>query len=46
LELAVLMCQLGDETKQAEMDARLKLILSNPAWKTFVAAMDGCVFVA
>ena len=43
LELAVLMCQLGYETKQAEMEARLKLILSNPAYKTFVAILDGCV---
>jgi ribosomal protein S18 acetylase RimI-like enzyme len=43
LELAVLMCQLGYETKQTEMEARLKLILSNPAYKTFVAILDGCV---
>jgi ribosomal protein S18 acetylase RimI-like enzyme len=43
LELAVLMCQLGYETEQAEMKARLKLILSNPAYKTFVAILDGCV---
>jgi ribosomal protein S18 acetylase RimI-like enzyme len=25
------------------METRLKLILSNPAYKTFVATMDGCV---
>jgi ribosomal protein S18 acetylase RimI-like enzyme len=42
-ELAVLMCELGYETKPTEMEARLKLILSNPAYKTFVAVMDGCV---
>jgi ribosomal protein S18 acetylase RimI-like enzyme len=42
-ELAVLMRELGYETKRAEMEARLKLILSNPAYKTFVAIMDGCV---
>jgi ribosomal protein S18 acetylase RimI-like enzyme len=42
-ELAVLMCELGYETKRAEMETRLKLILSNPAYKTFVATMDGCV---
>jgi ribosomal protein S18 acetylase RimI-like enzyme len=42
-ELAVLMCELGYETKRTEMEARLKLILSNPAYKTFVAIMDGCV---
>jgi ribosomal protein S18 acetylase RimI-like enzyme len=40
-ELAVLMCELGYETKRAEMEMRLKLILSNPAYKTFVAVMDG-----
>ena len=42
-ELAVLMRELGYETKQAEMESRLKLILSNPAHKTFVAIMDGRV---
>jgi len=42
-ELAVLMCELGYETKRAEMETRLKLILSNPAYKTFVAIMDGCL---
>lgn len=42
-ELAVLMCELGYETKRPEMETRLKLILSNPAYKTFVAIMDGSV---
>jgi ribosomal protein S18 acetylase RimI-like enzyme len=42
-ELAVLMCELGYETRRTEMETRLKLILSNPAYKTFVAIMDGCV---
>ena len=42
-ELSVLMCELGYETKRTEMETRLKLILSNPAYKTFVAIMDGCV---
>ena len=42
-ELAVLMCELGYETKRTEMEARLKLILSNPAYKTFVALVDGSV---
>ena len=42
-ELAVLMCELGYETKRTEMETRLKLILSNPAYRTFVATMDGCV---
>jgi ribosomal protein S18 acetylase RimI-like enzyme len=42
-ELAVLMCELGYETRRTEMETRLKLILSNPAYKTFVATMDGCV---
>jgi ribosomal protein S18 acetylase RimI-like enzyme len=40
-ELAVLMCELGYETKRAEMETRLKLILSNPAYKTLVAILDG-----
>jgi ribosomal protein S18 acetylase RimI-like enzyme len=39
-QLAVLMCELGYETKRGEMETRLKLILSNPAFKTFVAIMD------
>jgi ribosomal protein S18 acetylase RimI-like enzyme len=42
-ELAVLMCELGYETDRTEMETRLELILSNPAYKTFVAIMDGCV---
>ena len=37
------MCELGYETQRAEMETRLKLILSNPAYKTFIAIMDGCV---
>jgi GNAT superfamily N-acetyltransferase len=39
-DLAVLMSELGYETKGAEMEMRLRLILSNPAYKTFVAVMD------
>ncbi len=42
-ELAVLMCELGYETDPTEMEARLELILSNPAYKTFVAIRDGSV---
>jgi ribosomal protein S18 acetylase RimI-like enzyme len=42
-ELAVLMSQLGYETNRTEMERRLKSILCNPANKTFVAIMDGCV---
>src|SRR5205823_120869 len=42
-ELAVLMCELGYETTRTAMETRLRLILSNPAYKTFVAVMDGCV---
>jgi GNAT superfamily N-acetyltransferase len=41
--LAALMCEFGYETKRTEMETRLKLILSNPAYKTFVAVMEGCV---
>src|SRR5262252_2361352 len=41
--IAALMCELGYETDRAEMETRLKEILSNPAYKTFVAVMDGCV---
>jgi len=40
-ELAVLMCELGYETKPTEMETRLKSVLSNPAYKTFVAVLDG-----
>ena len=43
-ELAVLMRELGYETQRPEMESRLKLILSNPAYKTFVAILDGCVY--
>jgi len=42
-ELAVLMSQLGYETNRTEMERRLRSILCNPAYKTFVAIMDGCV---
>ena len=42
-QLAALMCELGYETDHTEMEARLKLILSNPPYKTFVAIMDGYV---
>jgi ribosomal protein S18 acetylase RimI-like enzyme len=42
-ELAALMCQLGYKTNRAEMEGRLKLILSDPAYKTFVAVMNGSV---
>src|SRR4030095_6574440 len=42
-QLAALMCELDYETTPAEMETRLKSILSNPAYKTFVAAVDGLV---
>ena len=42
-ELAVLMSQLGYDTNRTEMERRLKSILCNPAYKTFVAIMDGCL---
>lgn len=42
-ELAVLMCELGYQTDRTEMGTRLELILLNPAYKTFVAIMDGSV---
>src|SRR5262249_25606695 len=41
--LAVLMCELGYETKREEMESRLKSILCNPAYRTFVAITDGFV---
>jgi len=41
--LAKLICELGYETNRAEMEGRLKLILSDPAYKTFVAVMNGSV---
>ena len=37
------MCELGYETERTDMETRLKLILSNPAYRTFVAIMDGSV---
>jgi hypothetical protein len=40
-ELAVPMCKLGYETKRPEMETRLKVILCNPAYRTFVAVMGG-----
>ena len=42
-EIAALTCDLGYETKRTEMETRLKLILSNPGYKTFVATVDGCI---
>jgi len=42
-ELAALMCELGYQTNAGEMETRLKLILPNPAYKTFVAVTEGCV---
>ena len=42
-DIAALMCELGYQTNRAEMETRLKEILSNPAYKTFVAVTDGCV---
>jgi ribosomal protein S18 acetylase RimI-like enzyme len=42
-QLAALMCELGYETTPAEMEMRLKSILSTLAYKTFVAIMDDCV---
>ena len=42
-ELAVLMCELGYETRREEMESRLKSILCNPAYRTFVATADGFV---
>ena len=41
--IAALMCELGYETKRTEMETRLKLILSDPTYKTFVAIIDGHV---
>jgi ribosomal protein S18 acetylase RimI-like enzyme len=37
------MRELGYETKRTEMETRLRLILSNPVYKTFIAVMDSCV---
>ena len=38
--LAALMCELGYETTSAEMSQRLKFILSDPRYGTFVAETD------
>jgi ribosomal protein S18 acetylase RimI-like enzyme len=38
--LAALMCELGYETTSAEMSRRLKSILSDPRYGTFVAEID------
>jgi ribosomal protein S18 acetylase RimI-like enzyme len=43
-QVASLMCELGYETTPAEMETRLKAISSNPAYKTFVAVVDGRVW--
>jgi len=43
VELAALMCDLGYQTKRAEMQMRLRSILKNPAYKTFVAEMNGAL---
>jgi ribosomal protein S18 acetylase RimI-like enzyme len=40
-DVAVLMCELGYQTNAAEMETRLRLILPNPAYKTFVAVTHG-----
>ena len=42
-QLAALMCELDYETTSGEMETRLKSILSNPTYKTFVAVVDGRV---
>jgi hypothetical protein len=39
-ELAALMCELGYETRRTEMEARLRLMFSNPAYKTIRAAFS------
>jgi len=41
--LALLMCELGYETGHTEMETRLELILSHPAYETFVAITGGSV---
>ena len=38
--LAALICELGYETSSAEMSQRLKSILSDPRYGTFVAEID------
>jgi GNAT superfamily N-acetyltransferase len=40
-DLAALMCELGYETTPVEMEKRLNSILTNPAFKTFLAIVDG-----
>ena len=39
-EIAALMCELGYETRRAEMETRLQSILSDRAYKTLVATVD------
>jgi GNAT superfamily N-acetyltransferase len=41
--LATLMCQLGYETRTAEMEMRLNTILSDPRYRTFVGVAEGRV---
>ena len=41
--LAELMCELGYETTSEQMTARLKSILAEPRYQTFVATVDGAV---
>ena len=41
--LAQLMCELGYPTAPGEMDARLELIVSNTAYRTLVAIVNGSV---
>ena len=41
--LATLMCQLGYETRTAEMEMRLNSILADARYRTFVAIVDGRV---
>ena len=39
--IATLMCELGYETTAAQMSARLRRVLPDPRYKTFVAEVDG-----
>jgi hypothetical protein len=39
----MLMCELGYETTSAEMRQRLKIILSDARYSTFIAEIDGVV---
>jgi ribosomal protein S18 acetylase RimI-like enzyme len=41
--LAELMCQLGYETTPEQMALRLKSILAEPRYQTFIATVDGAV---